>query len=60
MGKILVVILATCAALGILAAFFGVPKLSSTAFNVGTFGVSWFMVCGGVLGYGIYRIVKGK
>lgn len=60
MGKIIVVLLATCAALGLLAAFFGVPRLSGTAFNVGTFNVSWFLVCGAVFGYGIYRIVKGK
>ncbi len=60
MGKIIVVLLATLAALSLLAIFFGASRLSGTAFNVGTFNVSWWLVCGGVLGYGIYRIVKGK
>lgn len=60
MGKLFVTLLATCAALGLMVAFFGAPRLTSTAFNVGTFNVSWFLVCGGLVGYGIWRIVKGK
>ncbi len=66
MGKIIVVILATCAALGICAYFLGAHRLAGTAFNVpatehtGAFGVSWFLVLGACVGFGIYKVVKGK
>lgn len=66
MGKIIVVILATLAALGILAFFLGYHRLALTAFNVPAtqhtppFGVTWIIVLGSVVGYGIYRVVKGK
>jgi hypothetical protein len=38
------------------------PSLTTTAFHVPHFGVpvSWTLVCGGVIGYAIWRIVKGK
>lgn len=61
MGKVLVILLATMAALWLVFLMVG-PKLSTTAFHVPHFGsaVSWTMVVGGVLALGIYKIVKGK
>jgi hypothetical protein len=61
MGKLIVIFLATCAALW--AVYFMVgAKLTETAFHVPHFGtaVSWTVVCGGLIGFGIYRIVSGK
>ncbi len=61
MGKILVVVLATMAALWLVFLMVG-PKMGDTAFHVPHFGspVSWMMVVGACVGYGFYRIVKGK
>jgi len=66
MGKWLVVILATCAALGILVHLFGASHMASTAVSVpGTehtpsFGITWtilgFVLVGGLF----YKLVKGK
>lgn len=66
MGKVLVIILATCAALGILVHFFGSASMASTAMTVpGTqhtpsFGLSWFIIGGLVVGGVFYKLVKGK
>jgi hypothetical protein len=57
MGKWLVVILATCAALGILVHLFGASHMSATAVTVPgtehtpTFGITWTM---------FLKLVKGK
>jgi hypothetical protein len=65
MGKILVIILATCACLWLAFMLVG-TRLTNTAFNVpGTehtpaFGVTWTIILGAGVGYVIYRIVKGK
>lgn len=61
MGKVLVVLLATVAALWLVCLVAG-PQLSGHAFNVPHFGwnVTWTMVVGACLGGVIYKIVKGK
>jgi hypothetical protein len=61
MGKVLVIILATMAALWLVFLMVG-PAMSETAFHVPHFGsaVSWMMVVGGVIAFGCYKIVKGK
>lgn len=64
MGKALVIILATCAALGILVHFFGSATMSGTAVHVPgtqhtpTFAVTWFVVGGLVLGGLFYKLIK--
>lgn len=66
MWKFIVGLLATLAALGILVKFVGSQSMSTTALNVpGTehtpgFGLTWTLVCGGVLAFGVWRILKGK
>lgn len=66
MGKFLVGLLAVCAALGLIVHFVGARSMSTTALNVpGTehtpaFGLTWTLVCGGVLAFGVWRILKGK
>ncbi len=66
MGKVLVAILATMAALALVVYFVGASRMTQTAFNVpGTehthpFSVTWTLVCGGLIGFAIWRIVKGK
>lgn len=61
MGKVLVAILATMAALWLAFLFIG-PKLGGHAFDVPHFGwgVTWTMVAGAGLGYVFYKIAKGK
>lgn len=61
MGKLLVGFLATCAVLWIVYQFVG-SKMTEVAFHMPRFGlpVSWTWVAGGVVGYGVYRIMKGK
>ena len=66
MGKFLVGLLATCAAMVVLTHVVGAGRLASTAVNVpptahtGGFPVSWTLVCGGVIVFGIRRTLKGK
>ena len=66
MGKVIVAVLATCAVLGILFHLFGNNVFSQTAVTVpGTahtspFGITWTLVVGGVIGFAVWRIVKGK
>ena len=61
MGKIIVVVLATVAALWLTFLLVG-PRLGEHAFNVPHFGwnITWTMVAGACLGGIIYKIVKGK
>ena len=64
MGKALVIILATCAALGILVHFFGSGAMGSAALHVPstshtpTFGVTWFVIGGLVIGGLFYKLIK--
>ena len=64
MGKILVIVLATCAALGILVHFLGHHSLASTALQVPgtehtpTFAITWFVVGGLLLGGLFYKLIK--
>ena len=66
MKQFVVIALATCAALGILIHFLGSSRMASTAVTIpGTehtpaFGLTWTLVVGGVVGFAIWRIVKGK
>ena len=66
MGKLIVAFLATCAALAVVIHFVGANRLASTAVTVPgtehtpTFGITWTLVCGGVIAFAIWRIVKGK
>jgi hypothetical protein len=61
MGKVLVVILATMAALWIAFLVVG-PKMGETAFHLPHFhtAVSWMVVAGACVGFGFYKLVKGK
>lgn len=65
MGKFIVIILATCAALGILVHLFG-QHMSSTAVVVpGTehtpsFALTWTIIGALAVGGVFYKIVKGK
>lgn len=64
MGKALVIILATCAALGILVHFFGSAAMGGAAVHVPgtqhtpTFAVTWFVVGGLVIGGLFYKLIK--
>ena len=64
MGKALVIILATAAALGILVHFFGHGAMGQAAVHVPstehtpTFGITWFVVGGLVLGGLFYKLIK--
>lgn len=62
MSKFLVALLATMAALWLIAIAVGSGKMGETAFHLPHFGtpISWALVVGGVLGVAIWRIVKGK
>ena len=66
MGKLFVALLATLAALAILVHFMGQSRMGSTAFSVpgsehtSPFSVPWVLVCGGLIGFAVWRIVKGK
>lgn len=66
MGKVIVAVLATCAALGILFHLFGNNVFGQTAVTVpgtahtSSFGITWTLVVGGVIGFAVWRIVKGK
>ena len=66
MGKFLVGLLAVCAAFALLVHFVGSSRMGTTALNVpGTdhtpsFGLTWGLVCGGVIAFGVWRILKGK
>ena len=63
MGKWLVIILATCAALGILVHFVG-SGMGATALQVPstqhtpTFAITWFVIGGVVLGGLFYKLIK--
>lgn len=65
MGKILVIILATCAALAVCVHLFG-ARMGSTALTVpGTehtpaFGLTWTIIGALVIGGVFYKVVKGK
>ena len=64
MGKWLVIILATCAALGVLAHLVGRQSLATTAVHVPgtehtpTFGLTWFVIGGVVITTLFYKLVK--
>lgn len=64
MGKFLVIILATAAALGILVHFLGHHSLATTAVTVpGTehtpaFGLTWFVIGGLIFGGLFYKLIK--
>ena len=64
MGKWLVILLATAAALAILVHFFGGGAMGSAALHVPstehtpTFGVTWYVIGGLVLGGLFYKLVK--
>jgi len=66
MGKVIVIILATCAALGILVHFLGHATMGSTAVTVPNtehtpaFGLTWFVIGGLFIGGLFYKLVKGK
>lgn len=66
MGKALVIILATCAALGVLVHFLGGARMASTAVTVpGTehtpaFGITWTIMGALIIGGVFYKLVKGK
>jgi hypothetical protein len=59
--KWIAIVLATCAAMFIILLFFG-GSLFNTAFHITSLGwnVSWFMVVGGVVGFTMYKVIKGK
>lgn len=65
MGKLIVIILATCAAMALIFKVAG-SHLSTTAVavpgseNVPTFNITWTLIVGGVVGFAIWRVVKGK
>ena len=64
MGKFIVIILATCAALGILVHFLGQGTMGGTALAVPatqhtpTFAISWFIIGGLVCGGLFYKLIK--
>lgn len=62
MGKFLVALLATMAALWLLALVVGGSKMGATAFNMPHFHtpISWALVAGGLIGFTVWRIVKSK
>jgi hypothetical protein len=66
MGKVLVIILATCAALAVCVHFVGGSRMASTALSVpGTehtpaFGITWTVIGALVIGGIFYKLVKGK
>ncbi len=66
MGKFLVAVLATVAAVWMVVYFVGASRMTQVAVDVpGThhtpaFGITWTLLVGGVLGFFIWRIVKGK
>jgi hypothetical protein len=66
MGKVLVIILATCAALGIMVHLFGGARLASTALTIPgtdhtpTFGITWTVLGALLIGGIFYKLVKGK
>ena len=66
MGKILVIILATLAALSLCVFLFGGARMAGTAFTVPgsehtpAFGVTWTIIGALVIGGLFYKVVKGK
>lgn len=66
MGKVIVALLATLAAVWILVCFVGPAKMSSTALDVPatqhthSFPITWTLVAVGVCGLLVWRAVKGK
>jgi hypothetical protein len=66
MGKVLVIILATCAALAVCVHLAGAGRMGSTALSVpGTehtpaFGITWTVIGALVIGGIFYKLVKGK
>ncbi len=66
MGKFLVAVLATLAAVWMVVYFVGPARMTGTAFSVPatehthSFGITWTLLVGGVLGFFIWRTVKGK
>ena len=66
MGKVIVILLALAAVMGILFHFVGAGHMGTTAVVVPgtehtpTFPITWTLVCGGLAGVFIWRIVKGK
>ena len=66
MGKVLVVVLATCAALALCVHLFGGARMATTALTVpGTehtpaFGITWTIIGALVIGGLFYKIAKGK
>lgn len=66
MGKFIVILLATCAAIGIAVHLFGANHMSATALQVPgtehtpTFGLTWSIISALVVGGIFYKIVKGK
>lgn len=66
MGKFFVGLLAVGAALGIIVHLVGAHRMTTTALSVpatehtSAFPITWTLVCGGVLAFGVWRILKGK
>lgn len=66
MGKVLVIILATCAALAVCVHFVGASRMASTAVSVPptdhtpAFGITWTILGALVIGGVFYKLVKGK
>ncbi len=66
MGKIIVALLATMAAVWLLVCFVGANKMASTALDVPAtshthaFPITWTLVAVGVCGLLVWRAVKGK
>lgn len=66
MGKFIVGLLATLAAVWLVVCLFGASKMASTAVDVPatehthSFAVTWTVVAFGVCGLLVWRLVKGK
>jgi hypothetical protein len=66
MGKVIVAILATLAALSIAVYLVGANRMASTAYQVPgtehtpTFGITWTIIGALVIGGLIFKVVKGK
>lgn len=66
MGKLIVGLLATLAAVWLVVCFVGVNKMTSTAYNVPatehthSFPITYTLVAFGVCGLVVWRVLKGK
>ena len=66
MGKVIVAVLATLAALTLVVYFVGASRMTGTALDVPatehthSFAITWTMVACAGLGLVIWRVVKGK